>query len=660
MKIRREDIRECRRILHSRLAYGPGLQSRELMSLNYLQKPVNELATLLYNRVESRISESALLVGATAQEREYVLYEALNKLYTSFENLENDEKEDNNNIIKGMNVNTNSEKKRKKQGKRKRKLKCAPLIVSIDASLHTTDVQAFREITWQLTKRTEFFLKKKQRRVKNQKTEIESNNNNNPNRWENNNNANENDSSSKSSSVASLTNFAKDSRMIGGTLGDIDILIEKVRQGKLGSDNPIILILNRFEIFAHEKKQLLLYNLVDLLHNSSAHVIIIGVAASFSAKDTLEKRVYSRLFPKMITLKTPTSKEVLSILDRLLLLPTSSSSSSTQNSSTTIVLESTTTLFIQNSSKIQDRCPQSQECWSSSRQTYFRIFNEKWNALRSEENTSFHDWINQWFDFHYYPSTFLNIFLTVITHISVENPFLTLPLLMKAHKQTIPSSFPPRIAELCAGLSENEILFLATLLRMQSRGFVGVTLRDLHQEVKRNISQFSNYGNSEATLSIDNSLYLPGNMKNESNFISTSSSNSSNKNPSPLLNNIEKNLENTIASASSFNREGPSALIVNPCEQHTYNLQTFRRSFFRLYGWRGLSFVPRPNISTMSLSYQDFQCSQNLGVLPNMISPLGGIDHLPIFLTHDEELKTYFKSTNCITQIRRWALNLGD
>ena len=40
---------------------------------------------------------------------------------------------------------------------------------------------------------------------------------------------------------------------------------------------PIILILNRFEIFAHEKKQLLLYNLVDLLHNSSAHVIIIGV-----------------------------------------------------------------------------------------------------------------------------------------------------------------------------------------------------------------------------------------------------------------------------------------------------------------------------------------------------------------------------------------------
>lgn len=652
MKIRQGDIRECRCILKSRLSSGLDQRPRQLMQLEYLRQPVNELTTLLINRLESRTSESALLLGATNQEREHVLYEALHKLHNHFEaNEENNdsnleqinsqdttEKEGARNDSRVHEENSNGTKVCGRKRKRKRKLKCEPLIVSIDASLHTTDVQALREITWQLTKKTEGHHFK---RRMNSKGEIESHHDRSFTI-----NANE---SCVEPSLGSLANFSKNNRMSGGTLADIDLLMERVRQGKLGSDNPMILILNRFELFAHEKKQLLLYNLVDLLHNSSTHVIIIGVAASFSAKDTLEKRVYSRLFPKMITLKTPDCYEVLDILDELLSLPIS----------TVSLANNTTTRFASSASFLQKNtfAEISQLQVYSSRHAYFRLFNEKWKELRSKQNSDFHDWIGQWFDFHYNSSTFLKIFLTAITHLSVKTPFLTLPLLMKAQTEVIPASFPHPTDELCTGLSENEILLLATLLRMQSRGFVGITLRDIHQEVKRNIYRFSNLGATEATLLTDALGDSGNNKSNNPSYTSTPCE--SDTIQSSSLNQTEKALVGTNDSSSN-NAEGRPNLLINPSEQHTYNLHTFRRSFFRLYGWRGLCFVPRQNINTMSSLYQDFQSAQNLGTLTNIISTVGGIDHLPLLLIQEEELKSYFKSSKCVTHMRRWALNLGD
>ena len=63
---------------------------------------------------------------------------------------------------------------------------------------------------------------------------------------------------------------------------------------------PIVLILDEFDRFATHSRQMLLYNLYNLIHDAASRVAIVGITSCHDAMDHLEKRVKSRFSQRTI------------------------------------------------------------------------------------------------------------------------------------------------------------------------------------------------------------------------------------------------------------------------------------------------------------------------------------------------------------------------
>jgi len=67
-----------------------------------------------------------------------------------------------------------------------------------------------------------------------------------------------------------------------------------------GAGRPIVLILDEFDRFATQNRQMLLYNLYNLIHDAGSRVAVVGVTSCHDAMDHLEKRVKSRFSQRTI------------------------------------------------------------------------------------------------------------------------------------------------------------------------------------------------------------------------------------------------------------------------------------------------------------------------------------------------------------------------
>ncbi|XP_004346747.2 hypothetical protein CAOG_05062 [Capsaspora owczarzaki ATCC 30864] len=76
-------------------------------------------------------------------------------------------------------------------------------------------------------------------------------------------------------------------------------ILETLRNGSRQSQ-PLIVILDEFDQFAHHAKQTLLYNLFDLVQSAEAPMIVLGLSCRLDVIELLEKRVKSRFSHRQI------------------------------------------------------------------------------------------------------------------------------------------------------------------------------------------------------------------------------------------------------------------------------------------------------------------------------------------------------------------------
>jgi Cdc6-like AAA superfamily ATPase len=104
----------------------------------------------------------------------------------------------------------------------------------------------------------------------------------------------------------------------------LQFLIKSLKDGRAGKA-PILLIISNFDIFAKKSKQTLLYNLLDLTQDSSAHLGLIGVSTKLNIIEMLEKRLKSRFSHQQIVFSAPSPSEYLQMFRKLLLIEENSS-----------------------------------------------------------------------------------------------------------------------------------------------------------------------------------------------------------------------------------------------------------------------------------------------------------------------------------------------
>mmetsp|Transcript_51761 Transcript_51761/g.86025 ORF Transcript_51761/g.86025 Transcript_51761/m.86025 type:complete len:572 (+) Transcript_51761:160-1875(+) len=89
------------------------------------------------------------------------------------------------------------------------------------------------------------------------------------------------------------------------------------------SKKPIIFVLEEFDLFAQRRKQILIYNLLDLFHSHQARIALVGLTCRLDACELMEKRVRSRFSHRQINfLGIQSIEEYEQILSSTLTLPT--------------------------------------------------------------------------------------------------------------------------------------------------------------------------------------------------------------------------------------------------------------------------------------------------------------------------------------------------
>lgn len=78
-----------------------------------------------------------------------------------------------------------------------------------------------------------------------------------------------------------------------------EILLEKKLAGQ-----PVFFILDGFESFVSNVKQILLYNLLDWMHTNSVQVAVVGLTRTLTVMQKLEKRVKSRYVWRCVKFKS--------------------------------------------------------------------------------------------------------------------------------------------------------------------------------------------------------------------------------------------------------------------------------------------------------------------------------------------------------------------
>lgn len=79
---------------------------------------------------------------------------------------------------------------------------------------------------------------------------------------------------------------------------DKRVLLEGDSEGRIHI--PIVFVIDEVEVYANQHRQTLLYNLFDLVENSSTPITTVCLSSKVTVKDMLEKRVRSRFSQRMI------------------------------------------------------------------------------------------------------------------------------------------------------------------------------------------------------------------------------------------------------------------------------------------------------------------------------------------------------------------------
>lgn len=66
------------------------------------------------------------------------------------------------------------------------------------------------------------------------------------------------------------------------------------------STTPIIIVLEEIDLFVAHPKQTLLYNLFDLVSNSTSTLVVVGITSRIGTLESMEKRVRSRFSGKVV------------------------------------------------------------------------------------------------------------------------------------------------------------------------------------------------------------------------------------------------------------------------------------------------------------------------------------------------------------------------
>eukprot|EP00741_Cyanophora_paradoxa_P023753 tig00021617_g22944.t1 len=84
---------------------------------------------------------------------------------------------------------------------------------------------------------------------------------------------------------------------------------------------PTVFVLDEFDLFAQRKKQTLLYNLLDLMQSSRAHLALVGLTTRLDAAELMEKRVRSRFSHRQVLFLGPPSVDAFASAAASLLTP---------------------------------------------------------------------------------------------------------------------------------------------------------------------------------------------------------------------------------------------------------------------------------------------------------------------------------------------------
>ncbi|XP_014217384.1 origin recognition complex subunit 4, partial [Copidosoma floridanum] len=91
-------------------------------------------------------------------------------------------------------------------------------------------------------------------------------------------------------------------KVFGTFAENLSFLLECLKSGDKKNSQPIIFILDEFDLFCGHHKQTLLYNLFDVAQSAQAPICVIGITSRLDVIELLEKRVKSRFSHRQIFL----------------------------------------------------------------------------------------------------------------------------------------------------------------------------------------------------------------------------------------------------------------------------------------------------------------------------------------------------------------------
>jgi len=105
-----------------------------------------------------------------------------------------------------------------------------------------------------------------------------------------------------------LENVVKE-RVFGSMAETFQFLLQALKSGSQLSSRPVLVVIDRFDLFAHHSKQTLLYNLFDLSQTPSTPLTVIGMTRRLDVLDLLEKRVKSRFCHRQLHIANKWTKD---------------------------------------------------------------------------------------------------------------------------------------------------------------------------------------------------------------------------------------------------------------------------------------------------------------------------------------------------------------
>ncbi|XP_070546256.1 origin recognition complex subunit 4-like isoform X2 [Ptychodera flava] len=110
-------------------------------------------------------------------------------------------------------------------------------------------------------------------------------------------------------------------KVFGSFAATLAFLLEALKSGDKTSQ-PILFVLDEFDLFAHHKNQTLLYNLFDISQSAQTPIAVIGLTCRLDVIELLEKRVKSRFSHRQIHIfSSLTFEEYKEVFVEILSLP---------------------------------------------------------------------------------------------------------------------------------------------------------------------------------------------------------------------------------------------------------------------------------------------------------------------------------------------------